>query len=111
MEVKVLLGGKAIVQAGVLEDDADVGTHMIGVMRAIVAGDHGAAGGGGEEGAQDFDGGGLAGAIGTEKAEDLTPGDGKGDIVHRTELAVVADEVLHLYDGFGHNLNYRIVVL
>ena len=58
-----------------------------GLGHDVVAGDGGGAGGGGDEARKHAHGGGLAGAVGAEEAEDLALVEAEGDIVHRGEAA------------------------
>src|SRR5208282_4904724 len=46
------------------------------------------------------DGGGLAGAVGAEKAEQLAARDLEGDAIHRAELAESFGQALHADHGF-----------
>src|SRR5262249_21784680 len=63
VEAQVFLGGDAIVEAVVLEDDADRGAHQIGSTHHVVAIDDGRAGGRLQQGTEHLDGRALAGAI------------------------------------------------
>ena len=71
VEAHVLVGGEAVVEGRVLEDEADGLADGVPLGGDVVAGDSGAAGGRAHEGAEDVDGGGLAGAVRAEEAEYL----------------------------------------
>ena len=51
---------------------------------------------------EDFDGGGFAGAVGAEEAEDFAFVDAEADAADGFEIAVALDEIFYLDDGFGH---------
>ncbi len=74
-------------EPALLEHDADPGADGGPLAERVVAEDAGGAGAGGGEALQEFDGGGLAGAVGPEEGEDLAPGDGEGDSAHGLEAA------------------------
>jgi hypothetical protein len=52
---------------------------------------------------EDFDGGGLAGAVGAEQAEDFAFCDAEAHAAHGVHIAVVLDEIIYLQDGFEHD--------
>ncbi len=52
---------------------------------------------------EDFDGGGLAGAVGAEQAEDFALVDAKANAAHGLDVAVVLDQIIYLKYGFGHD--------
>ena len=55
------------------------------------------------EGGEDAHGGGLAGPVGADEAEDLSRREREGDVVHRAGLAVVLAEVVDLdAHGWSH---------
>jgi hypothetical protein len=51
-----------------------------------------------EQGREQLDRGGLAGAVGTEKREDLARSDVEGDVVDRRDLPERLDDVLDTND-------------
>jgi hypothetical protein len=69
-EDEVLGSGEHLVDAGVLAGQADELADLVGLGCHVVAGNGGAAFVGGDEGGEDVDGGGLAGAVRAEEAED-----------------------------------------
>src|SRR6267378_505199 len=56
---------------------------------------------GGRQPLQDFDGGGLAGAVGAEQAEALTRGDGQVEARHGDDVAVALDQTDTMNGGGG----------
>ena len=50
---------------------------------------------------ENFDGRGLAGAIGAEQAEYFSFFDAEADAAHRVDVAVVFDQIIDLQDGIG----------
>jgi hypothetical protein len=69
-EEHVLLAGDQAVDGGELPGDADRGAHGLRVGGQVVTADPQVAGVGGDEGGEDLDGGGLAGAVRAEQGED-----------------------------------------
>jgi hypothetical protein len=99
----VLLAGEVVVDGGGLARQADLGAHGGGVGADVDAADAGGARIWWQQGGQDADEGGLAGAVGTEQAVDAAPLDGQGEAVQRTDLAAEGlDEALGLDDGVVH---------
>src|SRR5439155_14885702 len=81
----------------------DVTDEAVGLLRLLDdadAVDVGVAGGGLLEGGEDAHGGGLAGAVGADEAEDLAGGEGERDVAHGAGGAVVLAEVVDL-DAHG----------
>ncbi len=74
-QVQVLAAGQLLVDGGVLAGEAEAGPDRLGGGADVVARHPGAARVGPQQGGEDADGGGLAGAVGTEQAED---GAGRG---------------------------------
>jgi hypothetical protein len=89
-EEHVLLAGDQAVDRGELAGHADRGAHRLRVDGQVVAADADAAGGrvGRDEGGEDLDGGGLAGAVRAEQGEDRPLGHGQIDTVEHDLLAV-----------------------
>jgi hypothetical protein len=67
---------------------ADALLDLHGVLDHVETGDVGGAHGGGQEAGKDTHGGGLAGAVGAEEADDLALFDLEGDIVHGDSAGV-----------------------
>ncbi len=76
---QVVCGAQPVGKAVVLEEDADLCAGSV-VDGEVAAENPALTGAGGEEPEQDPDGCGLSGAVGAEVAEDLTVGDGEGDV-------------------------------
>lgn len=72
VEADVFFGGEVFVQAGLLEYDAGVFADEAGLFVYVVAGDGDCACGFVEDGGEDGDGGGFAGAVGPEQGEEFT---------------------------------------
>ena len=91
-----LAAGHQRVDRGLLERDADRAADLVGLVNHVVARDEGRAGGWAEEGGEDADEGGLAGAVGAEKAVDLAGVDLEVEVVDGADGdaggAEVADE-------------------
>ncbi len=64
--------GEPVVEAGILEDQADGLAHLVLLVDDVEAVQRGPAAGRAGEGAENADGGGLAGAVGPQEAEDFT---------------------------------------
>ena len=96
VELQVLARRELVVERGVLEDQADAAPHLVGLAGDIDAGDLDLPGGGLEQGAEDADGGRLAGAVGPQEAKDLTLRDIEVDAPNRLDLAVLLDQTAHL---------------
>ena len=69
-----------------LAEEADATADLVGAVRDVVTGDDGLAAGGPQHRAQNAHDRGLAGAVGTEQAEDLARPDLEADTVHRAHL-------------------------
>ena len=78
-----------------------------GVALRIEAADGDAAAVEGAQAFEDFDGGGFAGAVGAEQAEDFAFFDGEADAADGFDVAVALDEIFYLQDGFGHSFELR----
>ncbi len=76
--------------------------HLDGVCEEVLAKDADAAGGGGEQAGQHFDGGGFAGTIGAKKTEELAAGDGEVQPVDSRIALERAGEAAGLDGGNGH---------
>src|SRR5215211_2056095 len=88
VEAQVLLGSQVGVQGRLLEDEADVAAYLVAFGGHVEAGHPGRALGGVGQGAEDLDGGRLAGAVGAEKAERLPRTHVQVDAGHGLDLLV-----------------------
>jgi len=70
------------VKAGLLRRDAEEALGIDGILEDVVSAHGDRAGGGADEAREHADGGGLACAVGAQKAEGLAGMDGEGDAVH-----------------------------
>jgi len=103
VEAKVFARGETSVEAGILNQKADAGTHP-GALPAHVEPIHtGSAGRGLQHGGQQPQQRGFARAIGTQQAKDFTVMTGEGDRVHRHQFVEALGEGLN----FNHEGNYR----
>ena len=86
----VLLAGDEAVDCGELAGDADRGPHCLGVGGELVTADADVAGRsvGGDEGGEDLDDGGLAGAVRAEQGEDRSFRDVEVDAIEHDLVAV-----------------------
>jgi hypothetical protein len=90
--------GESVIKAGVLKDQADGVTHLVLLMNDVKTVKGGFPGGGPGESTEDIDGGGLAGAVGTQEAENLTRRNVKADVVDGDKLAGLFYQVVYLND-------------
>jgi hypothetical protein len=93
---QVVLPGEQLVDRGVLAGQPDQAPHLRGLPHHVEAADRGTAGVRPKERGEDPDRGGLAGAIGSEKAEDRALSGHHVDAVERTDLPERLDEALGL---------------
>ncbi len=96
---EVLLGGEVFVEGEALGHVADAGLDAVLVPDDVEAVHPALAGGGQQEAVQHADGGGLAGAVRPQEAEDFTLGHRKADAVHGPEFAEVPGQVPDLDGG------------
>ena len=89
MEAQVLLGGQVGIERGVLEHEADVAAHGVPFGDHVVPGHDGAAGRRPHQGAEDADGGRLAGAVRPEEPERLPRRDLEVDAADGLDIAVL----------------------
>jgi hypothetical protein len=80
-EGEVLAGGEFAEEGHAFGDDADVTFHFDGVVEEILTEDLNGAGGGGEQAGEHLDGGGFAGSVGAEEAEELAGFDREIEVV------------------------------
>ncbi len=91
-EVEVLAGGELAEEGHALGDDADVALDLDGVVEEVFAEDLDGAGAGSEEAGEHLDGGGFAGAVGAEEAEELAGFDREIDVIDGGEAIESAGE-------------------
>jgi hypothetical protein len=92
VEAQVLLGGQVGVKGRLLEDQADVTADLVPLAGDVEAGHRGRAGGRVGQGAEDLDGGRLAGAVGAEEAEGLPRPHVQVDAGNGLDLLVALDQ-------------------
>src|SRR5690606_39452165 len=106
-EAEELFAGEVLVELEVLGHVAYVLAGLDGVLGDIDAVDlHGAAIGEQQPGDGPH-GGALAGTVGPDEADELARLEGKGEVVHRSELAVLLDQAIDDERGFGHSQPLR----
>jgi hypothetical protein len=100
----VLGAGDQRVDGGELPGDADRGTYGLRVGGQVVAADVDLTGGriGGDEGGEDLDDGGLAGAVRAEQGEDRSLRDGQVDAVEHDLVAVGLAQSVRRDGQVGH---------
>ena len=103
-EAQVFRGGEAAEKREAFGDDADLALDFEGMGGEVEAEKLDVARGGREQPGHHFDGGGFAGSIGSEEAEELTRSDVEGDVIDRGEGAEAAGEVA---DGDGGRIHWR----
>ena len=98
----VFESGQFVVDAGILEDDAEGLTDLVGLGERIepVHGDF--PGVGFEQGGEHFDGGGFAGAVGSEKAEYFPFLDGEGNIIDGLDFLKRLGQIFN-----GNNITHK----
>ena len=87
MEIHVFLGGLFVVETGILKDDAEALAGQLLLHRRIKPVQLDAAAGGAQQRGEHLDGGGFAGAVGSEKSEYLSLSDVEADVVDGGEIA------------------------
>ena len=93
MEIHVLPGGLFVVETGILKDDAEALAGQLLLHRRIKSVELDTAAGGAQQRGQHLDGGGFAGAVGSEKSEDLTLRDIETDVIDGGEIAEDLDQI------------------
>ena len=93
------------VEGGAAGEKTDAATNFLGILANVVAGDGRISMGGLEQGAQHAQSGGLSGAVGAEKAENLARVAGEAQIVDRTDESTFSvakgfSEIFGDYHGF-----------
>src|SRR5829696_4795799 len=107
-EHEVLVAGEILVHRRELAGEADALAHLRGLARDVVAEHAGDAAVGAEQRAEDADGGGLAGAVGSEKTVHGAALDLEVDAVYSFGVAEVLDQFSR-FDGERHGWNLRAV--
>jgi hypothetical protein len=99
-------------EAALLQHDAGALAELLRVRRRVEAEDPHPPCRGGTEPLQDLEGGRLAGAVGSEEAEDLASIDGERDVLEHRPVAVAPVEPVHLdhrvTSGDGHVSKIRL---
>ena len=98
---QVLAPGQVLVDRGELAGQADDLAELVRLLDDVEAGHRRPPGVGLEQGGQDPDGGGLAGAVGPEQAEDGALGDGQVEAVESADLALAG--LVDLDQAFGRD--------
>ncbi len=99
VEVDVLHHGQIGIEAEALAHVADLFLDRLGLAHRVPPHDPGFTGGRVHDGGEHAHGGGLAGAVRPDEAEDLTLGDGKIEAVHGRKVVETLGQVVGLYDG------------
>ena len=94
IELEVLLSGQPVVDAEEVGHVADQRPHRCRVLADRDAADRGPTSIRRCQGGEDADGGGLAGSVGPDEAEDLALGHAEADIRHRDLAAVPLAQLL-----------------
>ena len=100
---EVFGGGELFVEAGGLEDDADLLADGFALGFQIEAEEGNFSIADGDEGGEDSEEGGFTAAVGPEESEDFTGLDGEVQIIDGDSVAVGVGEVFDLEDGFRHS--------
>ena len=108
LHVEQLSAGHQRVDRRLLEGHPDRAADIVGLADHVVAGYERRAGGGAEEGGEDADQGGLAGAVGAEEAVDLSGVDLEVEVVDGADGAELTDEGRD-FDGVGRRALMRIL--
>src|SRR5262249_17438734 len=112
-EAEIRDDGHVVVEWRVLGQIADAAPDLGGLLEDVEAAHANGARGGRQEPGDDTEGGGLAGAVWTEEAEDLSRMGGEGEVLDRCEVAVPFaqvrdfDHVIPLDDGAARKIRGR----
>jgi hypothetical protein len=98
MDLQVLARGETVIHGGILEDEPKTSPNRRWCRDHVVPGDARRTLGRLEERTENLDGRRLAGAVGTEKSEDLAGGNRERNVIHSRQVAEAANQPLHL-DG------------
>ena len=96
-ESQVRMGGHVVVERDDLREVADVAAALQRIARHVVLGDEHVTARGHQVAGHHLHGGGLAGAVGSQEADDLALLDVEGDVVDGQPLPVVLGEILYAY--------------
>ena len=97
-EFEVFLDAHVVVERDAFRHVADLAAGFEGVGENVMAGDAGGAAAGREVAGEHAHGGGFAGAVGSEKADDFAFSDAEGNVVH----GGAADESFREVADFDH---------
>src|SRR5262249_39994052 len=97
---KILVSGKIVIERDLLRHDAHAAPRLDTVLHHGGAHPANAPGGGRKQRRDASDGGGLAGAVGTQQAENLARPRSEGYVAYRHKVAVLFAELL----DFDHGL-------
>ncbi len=103
-ELEVLEAGEVGVDVGLLGDVAEGGAVGLEIVADALAFEEHLAVGGLEEAGDDLDGGGFAGAVGTDVADDLAGTEAKADVVDGGKATIAFGESFDLEHGNLHPL-------
>jgi len=99
-ELEIFEAGEIGVEVRLFGDIAENAAEGDHVAMDVMALEEHAAIVGAEHAGDDFDGGGFAGAVGTEEADDFAGGEGEADVFNGGNAAITAIEMLELkHDG------------
>ena len=102
VEFEVIFGGEALVESREFEEGAAARADLVALGARVKPEDAGLASGGFEQAEQQVNGGGLTGAIGTQKAEDDAGWDIEREMIDRANATKVARQVGGLDRRFSH---------
>ncbi len=94
-ENQVLAGRHAFIDILAVEHHTDPGFELLAFGDDIATGHFGGPGGGQQLTGQHADGGGLAGAVGTQETEDLTRLHAEADPIHGAQAVIISGQVAH----------------
>ncbi len=100
-EGEIFAGGEFVVEGDVLGHEAEAAFHGVGLGAHDSAFDAHFAAIGAEQAGNHGDGGGLAGAVGSEEADHFAGMRGEGDFVDGDEVAIAFVEPSDLEHGVG----------
>ena len=100
-EIQVLPHRQVVVERELLRHVADFSFYALAAVGEIQAAHRRGTRGGQQQAAEHPDGGGLAGAVGPEKTEDLPPLNAERDVVHCGKIAELDGEPPDLQGGAG----------
>jgi hypothetical protein len=98
MDLQILARGETVIHSGILEDEPERTTNRRRRRNHVVPSDARRALRRLKQRAENLDGRRLAGAVGTEKSEDLACRNRERNVIHSSQVAEAASEALDL-DG------------